>query len=192
MKGKMGGSGDQVDCGDKSTQSLRDWWHPQDQPPLVPHWVPVVQAFLPPFSPGLQPLVPTLHPRPHTFLMSRSSTSLGCGHPGCNRRGQAQGEQEVLHGCGRGHTSELPGDGKSEAVGLRGLYRRRANPASPGRAPPPPRCASSPMIHPWGHKGAIFQDSTRPSPLDCVTAFHPRPSLEGPLCPGPRPAPDRP
>lgn len=74
-----------------------------------------------------------------------------------------------------------------------GLIQEEGQPGQPGPGPPlPPRvCPKSPMIRSLGPQGRYLQDSTRPLTLDCVTAFHPRPSRKAPVS-WASTAPDRP
>lgn len=137
----MGESGDQA-VGDKSLQSLRD----QVAPPGPASSGPTLDFCGPGFPAPSQPRTPApgAHPSPQTPYLSNVQVLHRLGDVGIldgAGEGQAQGEQEALHGCSRGHTSELRRDGKSEAVGL-GAYTGGEPAGQPGPGPPPPPCSA--------------------------------------------------
>lgn len=133
----MGESGDQV-AEDKSFQSLQD----QVAPPGPASSGPVLDFCSPGFPAPSQPWTPApgAHPPPQTPYLSNVQVFCHLGDVGsldATGEGQAQGEQEALHGCWQGHTSKLRRDGKSEAAGL-GAYIGGGPAGQPGLGPPPP------------------------------------------------------
>ena len=160
----MGESGDQV-VGDKSLQSLRD----QVAPPGPASSGPTLDFCGPGFPAPSQPRTPApgAHPSPQTPYLSNVQVLHRLGDVGIldgAGEGQAQGEQEALHGCSWGRASELCREWRAETAGS-GPYTGGV-PASQPRPGPQPRGSRNPTwLIPGPRGGFLYEDNRRPSSI---------------------------